>query len=155
MNDNLDLDSLRQAWKKQTYAREYSVAEIFEMLKRKSLTSVKWIFMIGLSEILLGIFIYAYLLITGGGLRGYDEELRQVWGDLAWIAELLTVVSMGVGIFFIVRFYLAYKGLKADDTVKELSERIIRFRRNVNLFIYFNITIFSGTINVSIFVNGT
>lgn len=147
MSKEFDLDKLKAAWQEKSAEKRYSSQEIFEMLKRKSITSVKWIFFISLFEIVLAVIFYAYFYF----FNSYHLYLVEKFGDLAYVYEVLLLILFVGTFYFIYQFFVKYKKINAVSSVKSLSFDIINFRKVVNHFIYFNLVILVLSITVLVY----
>lgn len=138
MKQEFSLDSLKEAWKSQESDKRYSSAEIFKMLKRKSISSVKWIFIISILELIFAIVAYIYMF-SNISVAEYHQDLLNQLGYWGIIYEVITFIVYGVTFLFIFIFFKSYQGIRVQSSIKELSLDIISFRKVVNYFIYFNI----------------
>lgn len=138
MNQEFSLDSLKEAWKNQAEEKKYSSDEIFKMLKRKSTSSVKWVFIISVIELLLTVIAYI-IMFTNLSIIDYHEELMESMGYWGIVYEILSFFVYGVTFLFIYLFFKSYRSIRVQSSIKALSLDIISFRRLVNYFIYFNL----------------
>lgn len=137
MNQEFNLDSFKEAWKSQSSEKTYEYQDIFNMLKRKSITSVKWIFIVSLIEISIAVVMYIYMFSNDEIYRLHLQLLDDI-GNFAYVFEVITFIVYGITGYFIYKFYKSYKQIKVQSSVKELSNDIINLRKTVNQFIYFN-----------------
>ena len=140
MSKELDLDSLRDAWQSQMNEKKFSSDEIFAMLKRKSSSSVKWIFMISLTEQILVIVMYIFMF-SNFSVSDYHNHLLEQMGYWAIIYEVISFIIYGATFLFIYIFFRSYRRIHVQDSIRELSKDIINFRKVVNYFIYFNLIV--------------
>lgn len=140
MSKDFDLKAMRELWQQQATSHLYSQKEILEMLKRKSMTSVKWIFYISLIEIILGVLLYVYSF-WNTGLDQYHLSLLNQLGRGAYFYEALSILGLIINFYFIYLFFLNYKKVDTESSVKEFTASIISFKLGVNRFIYFNLSI--------------
>lgn len=146
----MDLDKIKVVWKKQSNKEKYTSEQIFKMLKSKSINSVKWIFLISLSEVCVAIFIYLFSLIKPSAklvntLHTSNEYIYHVY-------KVLNIMVLIVSIIFVFHFLKSYKKIKVQSSVMNLTKQIINFRKRVNYFIYFNFGMFFITFSVLIFI---
>lgn len=139
MSNEFDLDSLKSAWQEQKAERSYSSNDIFQMLKRKSMTSVKWIFTISLIELVLGAILYV-VSIVNPELFSAHSELD--YGDMTYLLVSISVIGYIITVYFVYSFFKSYKAISVQASVKELSLDIINFRKIANRYIYFNLILF-------------
>lgn len=140
MSQEFDLDSLRDVWKSQVNEKKFTSDEIFAMLKRKSSSSVKWIFMISLAELILGIVMYISMF-SNFSVNVYHKHLLEQMGYWAIIYEVISFIIYGATFLFIYIFFRSYRRIHVQDSIRELSKDIINFRKVVNYFIYFNLIV--------------
>ena len=138
MNQEFSLDSLKKAWKNQEEEKKYTSDEIFKMLKRKSISSVKWVFIISLAELLLTVMLYIFML-GNLSLLEFHRELVLTLGSWAILYEIISFFVYGVTFLFIYLFFRSYREIRVQSSIKDLSQDIISFRKLVNYFIYFNL----------------
>ena len=141
MNREFDLDSLKSAWQETSNEKNYSSGEIFSMLKRKSISAVKWVFIISLIEIVFAVGLYIYFFATVN-ISEYHQTLLRDYGNLAYVYEALNFIVYGVTFWFIWLFFKSYQKIKVQSSVRDLSQDIINFRKTVQYFIRFNLVMF-------------
>ena len=134
MMDELDL--LKKHWQsREDNLPKLSYDEIYKMIWKKSSSIVKWIFYISVIEF---VFWAAINLIN------YTEESREL--EKEWhiqdLSTALTVINYVVLIYFIVRFYLNYKQITITDSSRKLMKSILKVKRTVTQYVWFNIGIF-------------
>ena len=138
------LENIKDVWKKQDECKfSFSKEEIFKMMHLRSSSSVKWILIISILE-----FILPNIFLLFSDYKGTIEFYKKY--ELTGIMEIYFVFHFIVILFFIFRFYTNYKRISAEQSVKELMENIIRTRKTVKYYIYYNIAI-AGVIGVHIF----
>lgn len=127
------LDKLKGVWKQQDYSsHKVSTNEIYKMLHAKSSSYVKWIFYISIIE-----FVLMNSLVL---FRDMDK-------DVAFYKELglynfITIssyVTYAIIFGFIYAFYKNYTNIKADTSAKVLMTNILKTRKTVKYYIYYNI----------------
>lgn len=128
-----ELDKLKGAWKAQDYSKyKVSSTDIVKMLHAKSSSYVKWIFYISIIEVVL---INSLLLFTD-----IDKSMEIFDGmGLHNFFLFSTILSYAIIVGFIFIFYKNYKTIKADNNAKTLMNNIIRTRKTVKYYIYYNI----------------
>ena len=139
------IDKLKTAWKKQDYtAHKVSTDEIYRMLHRKSSSMVKWIFIISIIEFVLINSIALFRDIK------QDIEMYEQMG-IRGVITIMTIISYSVVFYFIYIFYKNYKTIKTDSTANALMESILKTRRTVKNYIYFNVAmiIITSTVMIS------
>ena len=139
-----ELDLLKKDWKKgNTKFPKKSYDEIYKMILKKSSSIVKWIFIISVIELGLGLLSPFINLNFDGGVK------------LPNWAEYITYLSLAVIIYFMVLFYKNYKRISSTDTVKELIDNILKTRRTVRNYILFNLILVGIFFAVGLFIGIT
>jgi hypothetical protein len=127
-----ELDLLKKDWQKNTDAFEQvSEVEIYKMIHKKSSSIVKWILIISIIEFLFWTAIYVYQNDAKYHvqLKKYGVEELMFW---------INVFNYAVLILFIYLFYKNYKSISATDTTHQLMENILKTRKTVNFYIWYN-----------------
>ncbi|MBP8066810.1 MAG: hypothetical protein KAY31_05005 [Flavobacterium sp.] len=128
-----ELDLLKKDWKKND--RQFpkvSEQEIYAMLHKKSSSIVKWIFIISVLEILLWTAISA---LTAD--ESYFKTLEHYHIDT--LMNIFTVVNYIVIAVFIFLFYKNFRNINTTDNVKCLMKNILRTRKTVQYYIWYNL----------------
>jgi len=144
-----ELELLKQDWKKQEEVLpKLSYTDIYQMMLKKSSSIVKWIFVISILEFLL----WASLDIIS---RVADIRPEKEIQSMETFYTFTLILNYSILIYFIVRFYLNYKKIKATDSTKKLMKNIIRTRKTVKQYIWINISLLAivtiGIVMYSIF----
>lgn len=139
MNKDLDLDNLKESWKKdQISAHKYSRAELIRMLNKKSTNNVKYIVIISIIEFIV---VFLSLFITSVDksiLNNLDAEAQENYLRNARISQYLSYVNIVISFIFIFYFYKCYKKINILNSTKEFINNILKFRKTVNIFIIVN-----------------
>ncbi len=133
------LDKLKSAWKSQDYSNhKVSTSDIYKMLLAKSSSYVKWIFYISIIEFALIIII---------NLSFDNKKYMKIYEEMGMQNMILafTILSYAIMVFFIYLFYKNYKKICIDCDVKTLMDRILKTRKTVRSYIYFNISFMAIT----------
>ena len=137
------LDLLKQEWNsREQNLPKLSYSEIYAMLLKKSSSVVKWIFIISIIEILFWIGVNFFI----------PESANQINEGMG-LSKILTFVNVIHGTIFlgfIYLFYQNYVAIQITDSIKELMKKILKTRRTVRYFVYYNIGL---AILISIAVN--
>lgn len=145
MMDELDL--LKKDWKqKEESLPKLSYDEIYQMTWKKSSSIVKWIFYISIIE-----FVFWAVL----NLLSYDKEAlaqEKEW-HIFEFSTVLTIINYVVLVFFIYKFYRNYKQIEVTDSASNLLKSILRVKRTVTQYVWFNIAIFC--ISLGMFLYGS
>lgn len=135
MMDELEL--LKKDWqKKEEHLPKLSFDEIYKMIWKKSSSIVKWIFYISIIEFVL----WATL-----NLISYSQESFQLEKDwhIYEFSTALSIVYYFVLIYFIYKFYQNYKQITVTDSSSKLMKSILKVKRVVTQYVWFNIGIFT------------
>lgn len=131
------LKLLKQDWKKNTTVfQKVSETEIYAMLHKKSSSIVKWIVIISVLEILFW-GIISFLIDD----KETDQMLRIY--HIKTIIDVIGYVNYVVILGFIFLFYKNYKTINSTDTVKKLMQTILKTRRTVKYYVWYNLIVVS------------
>lgn len=135
-----ELDLLKRDWNKKDNFPNVSEDRIYGMLHKNSSSNVKWIFIISILELSLGI-----VLSIGLSFTKFDEEnidfLKKI--HIYNYYEVFMAIMYAVVLYFIVRFYLMYKKVSTTDNIKQLMTNILKTRKTVQHYILFNLVAFA------------
>ena len=128
-----ELELLKKDWQKDNI--EYpklTYNEIYKMILKKSSSIVKWIFVISLLE-------FAFWALIA--LLFKDSEAMQNFKALNMnhILIPLSIISYAILIYFFYLFYKNYRNIVSTDSTKRLMENILKTRRTVKYYVYFNL----------------
>ena len=100
-----ELDLLKKDWNKNNNYPKFSEQEIYAMLHKNSSSTVKWIFIISIIELSLGII----LSITMSFTKLDEENVRYIKNlGIYDYYQATMIIIYAVVIYFIIRFYLMY-----------------------------------------------
>jgi hypothetical protein len=136
-----ELDLLKKDWKKNASSFEQVTEnEIYKMIHKKSSSVVKWIFIVSIIELALGLVLGLALSFTK-----YDEKNVELIKHLGVYAYYIgaTVFLYAVIFYFIFKFYSMYRKIAVDDNTKKLISTILKTRKVVKQYIAFNLTFFA------------
>ncbi|MDY8137377.1 hypothetical protein [Aquimarina sp. 2201CG5-10] len=132
-----ELELLKKDWKKQEEGLpKLSYNEIYKMILKRSSSIVKWIFIISMLEFLLLAGLEIVGRINGNLYKGYEEI-----GLGKNFNIFLSILSFSILIFFMTRFYLNYKKIRATDSAKVLMKNILKTRRTVKYYVFINLSL--------------
>lgn len=138
-----ELDLLKKDWKKQDAGYpKLTYNEIYKLIHKKSSSIVKWIFVICIAEFLFWGFIN--LLIPESYFEIYEKL------HLKTILDITYIIHYAIVLIFIYLFYKNYNAICVIDSTSLLMKNIIKTRKTVNYYVYYNIVM---TIILSIAVN--
>lgn len=131
------LDKYKKTWGLQPKnIDKISSEEIYKMARSKSISIVKWIFILGLIEFSIGII---FMLLNIYQNQTYDMLAT----DLLTRKYLLYLSFLTVPflLYFLNMFYNNYKNISVTDNTRVLMEMIKKTRRSVRNYILFNLAI--------------
>ena len=142
-----DIDSFKQTWQEQDVKPKYDSTEILQMLNKKSRNYVKYILWISIAEFLLILGVSLYYFFKGEEGNSFVHILQkmninvtpEILATLDNFYYVMKFLSVGITLFFVVRFYLNYKRINIEANLKKFILQIMEFKRTVNLFILVNI----------------
>ena len=138
-----ELDLLKKDWQKNSAFEQVSEVDIYKMLHKKSSSIVKWILIVSVLE---------FVILNGIGYLipdPYDSKYSVLHPYLDLAEKLNYVIILG----FIYLFYRNYKAISMMQSSKTLIEHILKTRKIVTYYIYWNIII-SGYIGGFSFIDG-
>lgn len=138
-----ELDLLKKDWKKQESSYPtLNYEDIYKLIHKKSSSIVKWIFIICILEFIFWGFLN--LIIPDSYLEIYEPfHLKKFF--------LITQgIHYAIVAYFIFLFYKNFKAISVIDNTNLLMKKILRTRKTVNYYVYYNITLY---IILSIVVN--
>ncbi|NVK52674.1 MAG: hypothetical protein HWD85_07040 [Flavobacteriaceae bacterium] len=129
----MDLDKLKDSWKKQEVEQtSISKEDIYKMTHSKSSSIVKWIFIIGVAEFVFWILLN-FIVSRLEMMEVYNELNLMKFLDIVYYINLFVVVA------FLYYFYKNYSSISTIDTTKNLMNNIIKTRRTVKYYVNYNV----------------
>lgn len=130
-----ELELLKKDWKKddKVYPK-LSYNEIYNMILSKSSSIVKWIFIISILE-----FVFWVFISFGLKASGFNLELDGMERNFGFIA--ISIFSYAVLAYFFYKFYINYRTINTTDSAKVLMENILKTRRTVKQYVFFNLIV--------------
>lgn len=125
----LDLDLLKKDWNKNDF-KKYSQEELFQMTKKKSVSVAKWVFIIGILEIL-------FWQLFNFGLEKYlgEEEEPTYPQYIGYFLDVMSMFSEALPFVFVAfLLYLNYK-IRTEDTPKKLMRNILLMKKSIHWYI--------------------
>ena len=134
----MELDDLKSIWGSIKEEEKFDQNQIFQMLKTKSSTTIKWLFIFTFCEFILFISYNLYILISGKSL--FNNEVKSlVEQKTIHNYEIASVLGIAITFGFLVMAYRYFRKIDLNQSVVDLMKNIISFRRLVNLFILFTV----------------
>ncbi|MGB5463702.1 MAG: hypothetical protein WBM92_10090 [Aureibaculum sp.] len=127
------LEILKKDWKKQESSLpKLSRDDLSKIIYKKSSSIVKWIFIISVLEFMLPHIIYLFI--------DYDKVIQQYKElDLYNFSLISNIFFYAVVLVFIYLFYNNYKSISANSQPRVLMQNIIKTRKTVKYYIWFNL----------------
>jgi hypothetical protein len=126
-----ELDLLKKDWQKNNAFEQVSEVEIYKMLHKKSSSIVKWILIVSIIE---------FVVLNGISLilndPKYDDFMR-----LHPFLNFLEKFNYLVIVAFIYLFYRNFNSISVLNSSKTLIKHILKTRKIVTYYIYWNIFI--------------
>lgn len=127
------LENLKNVWQNQPETGlNYTKEDIHNMVKKKSTSIVKWILIISIIE-----FLLPYVLILFTDLET-PSRIYEEYG-LGNLIRYYTIAHVIIILGFIYVFYGNYRNISADSSVKNLLRDILKTRKTVKYYIYYNL----------------
>ncbi|MEM9076675.1 MAG: hypothetical protein AAGC43_06535 [Bacteroidota bacterium] len=143
MMDELEL--LKKDWqKKEEHLPKLSYDDIYPMIWKKSSSMVKWIFYISIIE-----FIFWAAINFVSSDPQYMQELKAM--HIYNVMMALNFVNYGIILYFIFKFYLNYKKISVTDSSRKLMKTILKVKRTVTQYVWFNLIIFATYMIISLY----
>ena len=126
-----ELDLLKKDWQKNDAFEQVSEQDIYTMLHKKSSSVVKWILIVSILE---------FVVLNGIAFFISDKTYDKIM-SLHPFLGILDKVNYAIIIIFIYLFYRNYKNISVLQSSKKLIEHILKTRKIVTYYIYWNIII--------------
>lgn len=128
-----ELDLLKRHWKKdQDTFEQVSEQQIYKMIHKSSSSIVKWIFIISILEFLLWT-VLSFFMKDGEVIRQFNAyHVEHI------MTPFMIIGYLGLAYFFF-QFYMNYRKITATDNVQKLINTILKTRKKVHQYVWFNI----------------
>lgn len=137
---------LKKDWKKSDHGfNEVSEKEIYTMLHRRSSSIVKWILVIGIIEVLVW---------SGIGLIFSTDDYLQKAGQNGFvtIVRIFNYINYAIVIVFMYLFYRNYVNISATSSTRKLMKDIIKTRKTVQYYVWFNLAVIAISLTMGFFM---
>ena len=140
-----ELELLKRDWqKREADLPKLSYDQIYGMTWKKSSSIVKWIFYISIIE---------FVFWAGINIVFTDpetmEELKAL--HIHKIIMVLNVVNYAIILYFIYKFYTNYKKISFTDSSRKLMKTILKVKRTVTQYVWFNLIIFTTYLIINMY----
>ena len=128
-----ELDLLKKNWKNSENSFEQiSEKDLYKMLHHKSSSIVKLILIISIVEVLFWTFLNVFF--SG------DEYFKKLHHEEIFVyANMIMYFNYVVVLVFIYLFYKNYKMISTLTTTKQLMKDILKTKKIVNYYVYYNL----------------
>ncbi|MCI9844653.1 hypothetical protein [Flavobacterium pectinovorum] len=128
-----ELDLLKKDWKKNSDSFEQiSEKEIYNMIHKKSSSTVKWILIISVLEVLFW--------TASNYFSNIDDILKKMnHPEMILYMEILMYFNYAVILVFIYFFYKNYKTISTTVSTKLLMSSILKTRKTVQYYVWYNL----------------
>lgn len=125
-----DLELLKKDWQqeKANEFHQYTEYDIFAMTKQKSVSVAKWVFIIGILEIL---FWYG----LDFAFSAYEEEIQFQSQFVEKIVNILNIISKIIPITFLSYILYLNKKIRNIECSQRLMKKILLIKNSVQLYI--------------------
>ena len=126
------LESLKKEWQSQEQEfPKLTFKDIYPMLLKKSSSIVKWIVVISICEILFWTILSFFIPESS---KQFNNEMGMKTTFL-----IINIFNYAVVLMFIYLFWRNYKKIQVTNSIKTLMGNILRTRKTVHYFVYYNI----------------
>ena len=141
-----ELDLLKKDWKKNSDSfQQISETEIYKMIHKQSSSSVKWILIISILEV--------SLWTVSNFFSSVDDLLIKIHHpEMIFLGNLLMYVNYIIVLVFIFCFYKSYKTISTVQSTKLLMSSILKTRKTVQYYVWYNLVMIVITSVFSFFV---
>ena len=137
-----ELDLLKKDWQKNEASFEQvTEKDIYKMIHKKSSSIVKWILILSVLELILW-----SVLSIGVNIDDYYKKMKHE--ELSVYFDIYNYASYLIIFTFIYLFYKNYKIISTTASTKQLMRDIIKTRKTVNYYVYYNL----GQLVLSLFI---
>ncbi|MEN8835041.1 MAG: hypothetical protein ABF311_00230 [Polaribacter sp.] len=138
------LDDYKKTWINQADEKnKLTSLEIYNLSHSKSSSIVKWIFIVGVLEFIL----WTVINIT------IPDRFYKIYEDL----NLMEYLNIFMGLHYVIilvflfLFYRNYKRVSLLENTKKLIQKILKIRKTVKYYVFYNLTtVFLGSVVLNI-----
>lgn len=135
-----ELYLLKKAWQKEDHSfQQVSENEIYSMIHKRSSSIVKWILIISILEFVFWNIISVMYLGDSYIRKKYGKD---IYDYVVEINTIYNIINYTVVAIFIYLFYRNYKRISATTSTKQLMGDILKTRKTVQYYVWFNILFF-------------
>jgi hypothetical protein len=135
-----ELDLLKKAWQKDSHSfNQVTENEIYSMIHKRSSSIVKWILIISILEFVFWNIISVMYLGDSYIRKKYGADIYEYVVEINTIYNIINYTVVAV---FIYLFYINYKRISTTTSTKQLMGDILKTRKTVQYYVWFNILFF-------------
>ena len=135
-----DLDLYKKAWQKDNQSfLQVSEKEIYTMIHKKSSSVVKWILVISLLELVFWNVINFLFFGENYFKKTYSVDFLEYIENFN---HYFNLINYTVIVVFIMLFYKNYRTISSSSSAQKLMKDILKTRKTVIYYVWFNIMIF-------------
>lgn len=129
-----ELELLKKDWQKQEATLpKLTKADIYPMLLKKSSSITKWILIISIIE-------FGFWIILNFGVNLDSDKATDIESAIGTNVEIASMIIHLVAVLlFIGWFYKNYRKIQSTDSPRILMQNILKTRKTVKYYIWFNI----------------
>jgi len=140
-----ELELLKKDWQKREADHpKLSYEQIYPMTKKKSSSIVKWIFYISIIEF---VFWAGINIIFSGPETMQELKAMHIYKVIMG----LNIINYAIILYFIYKFYINYKKISFTDSSKNLMRTILKVKRTVTQYVWFNLIIFTTYLIINMY----
>ena len=144
-----ELDLLKKDWQKRGNAFEQLTEnDIYRMLHKKSSSIVKWILVISILELALWTAV-SFI----GNADDYMQKISS--SNVVWYLRGMNYFHYAMTAVLIFLFYKNYVRISATASTRDLMKDIIRTRKTVQFYVWYNLAMMTVIFIVGFFVHLT
>ncbi|MCZ8229774.1 hypothetical protein [Flavobacterium sp.] len=128
-----ELDLLKKDWQKnETSFEQVTEKDIYRMIHKRSSSIVKWILILSVLELV-------FWFVIGLGINIDDDFKRMNHEEFSLYFKIYDNFNYLILLTFIYLFYKNYKIISTTVSTKQLMRDIIKTRKTVNYYVYYNL----------------
>ena len=140
-----ELELLKKDWqKREVELPKLSYEQIYPMTKKRSSSIVKWIFYISIIEF---VFWAGINIIFSGPETMQELKAMHIYKVIMG----LNIINYAIILYFIYKFYINYKKISFTDSSRNLMRTILKVKRTVTQYVWFNLIIFTTYLIINMY----
>jgi len=140
-----ELELLKRDWqKREVELPKLSYEQIYPMTKKRSSSIVKWIFYISIIEF---VFWAGINIIFSGPETMQELKAMHIYKVIMG----LNIINYAIILYFIYKFYINYKKISFTDSSRNLMRTILKVKRTVTQYVWFNLIIFTTYLIINMY----